>query len=151
MSENRKARTHDECRLLLCAACGFKNTKCVKMTANLEEIIKSNVYPGYNKEDTSFPLGVCPTCRVSLFIAKKKGLTGVSKKIRDTWNLNLDDFRAPSRKTPCVCQICVNVRTSDERFGIKTAKEIPRTESEPQNEIQGEKSDEEGAHPVKQI
>ena len=130
MSALKRSRTHDECRLLICSCCGSKNFKCAKLTDNLEQLVKDEVYKEYSKENTSYPLGLCPSCRTSLYLAKKKGRDAVSAKVRDSWNLNLDEFRAPSRKNPCDCRVCATARVGDKKFGEAVDKELPRKPAE---------------------
>ena len=126
MSSNKQLRTHDQSRLIVCACCGLKNLKCAKINDNLEKIIQDHVYKGYSKENSSFPLGVCPSCRPSLFIAKKQGQEAVSKKVRDTWNLDLEEFRPPSRKSPCNCRVCSKVRIRDVKLDDESTDGLPR-------------------------
>ena len=129
-----KPRTHDECRFLICACCGYKNLKCAKITDHLEQLVRDHVYKEYNTENTSYPLGLCPSCRKSLYIAQKKGRDAVSQKILESWNLNLFEFRAPGRKDPCDCRVCATVRIGDKRFGEAADKELPRKSGDEAND-----------------
>ena len=140
MSARKLSRTHDECRLIVCACCGIKNAKCVKITDGLEQIIKDKVYKEYTKENSSYPLGVCPSCRRCLFIAKNEDLQAVSQNVRDSWNLKLEEFCAPSRHAPCRCRVCKIARNCFEKVDGESANDLPRL-VDAENEVGVEKMD----------
>ena len=50
----------------------------------MEQLVKDEVYKEYTKENTSYPLGLYPSCRSSLYVAKKKGRDAVSTKVLDS-------------------------------------------------------------------
>ena len=77
----------------------------MKVTDHWEGIIKREIFEGYTKEETNYPTGVCPSCRSRLSEAKKKGSKAVGVKTRESWNVDYEQFRAPSGMTPCDCQV----------------------------------------------
>ena len=89
-----KPRCHDENRKLVCAACGIKNLKCFTVTEQIEQTIKE-VYKEYSRDVSSYPVGVCPTCRNHLKVVKKTGLKSVSKERRKIWSIDYSQFQAP--------------------------------------------------------
>ena len=90
----RGIRDHEANRRLICAACGRKNLKCIRVGASLEDAIKQQVHQNYAIAETKFPNGVCPTCKCYLFLAKKKGKS-VIPDVRLLWNVDYDSFCPP--------------------------------------------------------
>ena len=78
-------------------------------------------------------MGVCPTCRKLLFEAKKKGKDAVPTKVKESWNIDYNAFRAPSRKSPCACHLCARVRVADHIFQARSEHDVPRCVSEEEN------------------
>ena len=115
------ARTHDEARAIICCCCGKKNAHCSKENDLLEQVIKEEVFKGYDVKDVYFPSGVCGVCRKNLFLAKKHAV--VPEVVCDRWNsIDYEQFRPPSRKNPCGCQICKIARYKG--LGLE-GKELP--------------------------
>ena len=81
---NKRLRSQDENRLIICATCGKKDTKCSKITPAIEHIIQLEVNKTYSLSDGYFPCGVCGQCRKWLF-ASKKGVI-VPESVRERWN-----------------------------------------------------------------
>ena len=127
MSE-RKKRDHNSCRGIVCLCCGTKNLKCTKVSPTLEEVVKKHVYSIYSSAVPNYPTGVCPSCRTHLFKAKNGGITSVPSKIRDSWNLDLDLFRPPTRRDPCECRVCCIARFKETNLEDGTPADVPRQE-----------------------
>ena len=127
-----KQRSHEASRSLVCACCGKKDHSCFVVTDSLEALIQQEVYKGYQAKDVYFPSGVCGLCRKNLFWAKKGKV--VPEIVRKRWNsLDYDNFKPPSRKSPCSCQICTVVRFTGSHLERKQSPDlarIPEEESE---------------------
>ena len=112
---NKRLRSHNENRLIICATCGKKDTKCSKITPAIEHIIQLEVNKTYSISDDYLPCGVCGQCRKWLF-ASKKGVI-VPESVRERWNsIDFSGFRPPSRSTPCSCLICKRARFTGEKL-----------------------------------
>ena len=130
---SKLARSHDQARSLVCCACGCKDLKSQPITEGLEEIVKTEVFAGYDRQDTYFPSGLCGTCRKNLFKAKRGDV--VPSTVRDRWNsMSYLSFRPPSRSTPCVCTICKMVRHKDEKLDSEPMCDVPRIVEESNDE-----------------
>ena len=138
-----KKRSHDESRSLVCACCGRKNLKCLKISENLESLIQEFIFDRFSVKSTTYPTGVCPSCKVSLFVAKKKGLAAVSKKIRATWNVDFEKFPPPARNGTCSCPNCTIVRASD--VGNGAPSDVPRRK--PDDDEENPEDEEENTEP----
>ena len=99
-----KARTHEECRLVICALCHQKKKGCVGVTEVTEKQIKNHVYPSYDRQVSSFPGGLCSPCSQALRHAKTGHITKQQKQKWD--NLKWQDLATPSRTSPCSCAMC---------------------------------------------
>ena len=66
-----KARSHEESRRLICAACGCKDFRAHPVTEAIQSLIKVEVCSHYDRADENVPSGICSSCRTNLFIAKK--------------------------------------------------------------------------------
>ena len=120
-----KLRSHENSRSIVCSCCGRKDNRCFKVTNSLETIIQQEVFKGYEVKDVYFPSGVCGPCRHNLFLAKKGKV--VSENVRERWNsMDYDKFKAPSRKSPCSCQICTVVRFTGSHLEKKPSPDVPR-------------------------
>ena len=126
---NGKIRSHDECRKILCAACGKKDQACSKVTPTIEEQIQIEVSKVYRENDSYFPCGICSQCRKWLFAAKKGKV--VPESVRERWNsMDFEGFKAPSRSTPCSCNICKRVRYKEANLEMSAQVDLPRKPNE---------------------
>ena len=124
----KKERTHDEARLLICAACGEKDLVARPVTPALEEIIKEEIYIGYNRSDSCYPASVCGTCRKNLFKSKQNEIVPVV--VRDRWtSMDYESYQCPSRSTPCQCRICKKVRYHGKSLDDGDEPDVPRKAS----------------------
>lgn len=132
---NGKAKTHEQNRAVICAACGKKDLKCFKVTATIESLIQAEVFKGYSTADVYFPCGICSNCRSNLFASKKGGI--VPEVLRDKWNsLDYNEFRAPSRSTPCSCAICRRCRYKEANLEKTEQADLPRKPKEEAEEAE---------------
>ena len=123
---DKKRRSHEENRKLVCAACGDKCLKEFGVTETIEECIKEKVYDRYDRNNSTHPNGICGTCRKNLFLGKKKA--PVPARILGLWSsLNYEMFcRPPTHKDPCDCQICQVARFKKADLHLKAAPDLPR-------------------------
>ena len=82
--DRQRQRTHEQSRTLVCAACGQKIKSSAVIKEGLADILREEVFPGYDREDTYFPNGICNTCRANLFKAKRGEEVPVA--VRDRWH-----------------------------------------------------------------
>ena len=122
---NGRERSHEQSRALVCAGCGQKLQKPNTITKGLADVVKEEVFSGYNCEDTYFPNGICGACRNNLFKAKRGDVVPVPT--RERWNsMDYDCYRPPSRKTPCACKICCTVRHTSDKLEQNEKPDVPR-------------------------
>ena len=132
---NKRLRSHDDNRLIVCATCGKKDTKCAKITPAIETIIRSEVNNAYSISDVYFPSGVCGQCRKWLFASKKGAV--VPETVRDRWNsLNFAEFRPPSRSTPCSCLVCKRARFTEGNLETSEQADLPRKQTDEPTEAE---------------
>ena len=130
---SKLARSHDEARRLICCACGCKDLKSRPINDALEAVVKTEVFAGYNRQDTYFPSGICGTCHKNLFKAKRGEV--VPTTVRDRWNsMSYNAFRPPSRATPCICTICKMVRHRQDNLEAEAQCDIPRVAKDTNDE-----------------
>ena len=128
-------RSHDQNRQIVCAACGKKDTKCVKITPAIESIIQTEVSKAYSTVDIYFPNGVCSQCRKWLFASKKGAI--VPETVRERWNsLDFAGFRPPSRSTPCACLICKRARYTGDNLAASEQVDLPRKQTDQPEEAE---------------
>ena len=60
----KRERTHDEARLVVCAACGEKDFLARPVTPALEEIIREEIDRGYNRSDSCPSRSTPCQCRI---------------------------------------------------------------------------------------
>ena len=125
----RQIRGHDENRAIVCAACGKKDYKCSKVTPTIESIIKSEVNKAFSVSDVYFPNGVCSQCRKWLFAAKNDAV--VPEAVCERCNsIDFEEFRPPSRSTPCSCSICKCARFKVTNLEATEHPDLPRKKKE---------------------
>ena len=124
-----KPRNHDQCRSLVCAACGRKDTRCKPVNATIEGQIKAEISTLYNRNDVYFPAGVCNNCRIGLYNAKNGKV--VATEVRDRWNsMDFSAYRPPSRTAPCACTICKLVGFTCPNLEKTEQVDVPRAPKE---------------------
>ena len=101
---------HERYRRLICAIClcqeGRKADRWVRPGSLEEEVIRSNIDPGYSSLDTRSPGGTCLQCRRRLFdVAKGKG-TAQSLRMATDIDLGLSRITSSSAQEPCTCYFC---------------------------------------------
>ena len=124
---SKRERTHEGCRKIHCAACGKKDIKCLPVTSSVEEAIKEEVYKCYNVTDSSYPSGVCGSCRTNLFLARKGKV--VPAVLRDRWNsMDYSKYRPPVRNGTCsaTCPLCKSGRYSAGNVESDDKPDLPR-------------------------
>ena len=127
----KKTKTHEENRAIICAGCGKKDNKCAKVTPNIETLIQDEISTDYISSDYYLPTGICGSCRRHLF-ASKKGKP-IPTIVRDRWKtICYSTFERPSRSTPCLCSICKKSRFTGEKLESKESPDVPRQISEEQ-------------------
>ena len=120
-----KPRTHEQARSIICCCCGIKDFKSKPITANLEQVVRQEVYPSYSRENEYHPNGLCGSCRTNLFTVKKGN--PIPTVVRDKWNsMDYDAYRPPSRSASCSCKICLIVRHTGSNVEINPKPELPR-------------------------
>ena len=135
---NGKVRDHAECRKIICAACGKKDNACFNVTPTIEALIQIEVSKLYRVDDTYFPSGVCSACRKWLFDSKKGKI--VPETARDRWNsIDFNEFKAPSRSSPCSCNICKRVRFTGANLEKSAQVDLPRKPIENSEEAEARK------------
>ena len=77
------ARTHEQCRAIVCCCCG-KKVKVNKKdgTVNIVSekmscLVRKYVYEGYSEHNTAHPTAMCVTCRLALTDLGKVSLIGI--------------------------------------------------------------------------
>ena len=50
-----RSRTHEQCRGLICSACGVKDLKCTLVSDTIQLIIKEEIFKHYDKNDENVP------------------------------------------------------------------------------------------------
>lgn len=114
-----KKNSHEENRLLVCAACGKKIVFGKRRDKNLinqefEQKIIDLINPNYKRSDNRFPLGICFTCRFTLNEHKSKKTARSLPKMPNFLELVLPrTTRANSDNDSsviCNCFICLTAR-----------------------------------------
>ena len=132
---SKHMRSHDDNRVIVCAACGKKDNKCGKITLALEKIIQIEVNKAYSVGDIYFPNGACGQCRKWLFASKKGDI--VPETVRERWNsINFSGFRPPSRSTPCSCLICKRARFTGAKLEASEQADLPRKQTDEPKEAE---------------
>ena len=125
MNFQKKQRSHDENRAVLCCACGKKDQKCSLVTPAVQECVKTEIYQGYTIDDRYYPSGICTACRRYLFIARKGDV--VPEVVRERWNsMDYESFKRPSRSSPCNCKLCDIARYTGTKLEKKARPDVPR-------------------------
>ena len=76
------AFSHEECRGRICCACGIKLSKLSVMSVADETLLKNfGPHPTYDREISSYPVGICPSCKTDLYKVK-------SGKVPKNWSDN---------------------------------------------------------------
>ena len=121
-----RERTHEQARSVICCCCGCKDFRSQPITEGLEQVVRQEIFSGYNRNDEYLPNGLCGSCRTYLF-ASKRG-NPVPTTVRDKWNsMNFEEYRAPSRSTPCSCRICKIVRHKGKRLETTDRLDVPQS------------------------
>ena len=124
-----KLRSHNENRAIICATCGKKDLKCFKVNTLIKSIIQSEIAKSYFVADIYFPSGVCSQCRKWLYASKKGQI--VPETVHDRWNsINFEEFRPPSRSTPCSCIICKRARFVEVKLDKADQADLPRKKND---------------------
>ena len=132
---NKRLRSQDENRLIICATCGIKDTKCSKITPAIEHIIQLEVNKTYSISDNYLPCGVCGQCQKWLFASKKGAM--VPESVRERWNsINFSGFRPPSRSMPCLCLTCKRACFKEENLEISEQVDLPRKQTDEPKEAE---------------
>ena len=132
---SKHMRSHDDNRVIVCAACGKKDNKCGKITPALEKTIQIEVNKAYSVGDIYFPNGVCGQCRKWLFASKKGDI--VPETVRERWNsIDFSGFRPPSRSTPCSCLICKRARFTGAKLEASEQADLPRKQTDEPKEAE---------------
>ena len=132
---SKHMRSHEDNRVIICAACGKKDTKCVKITPAIEKIIQTEVNTAYSVGDFYLPNGVCGQCRKWFFSSKKGAI--VPETVRERWNsIDFFGFRPPSRSTPCSCLICKRARFTGEKLEASEQADLPRKQNDEPKEAE---------------
>ena len=111
--------SHEENRAKICAVCygrsGSKATQ--RVTAILEQGLRSLVFSDYRVSDERFPSGVCTTCRLSLLENMKGSSLGNRDAPRkmllpdpDCYEVKLSKVTRSFSAQECQCMICVLAR-----------------------------------------
>ena len=68
-----KPRDHFSSRKLICVSCGDNNLKCTELVTGNPLLILIQLYANTNYNPTllSNPIGLCPSCKIYLYSAKK--------------------------------------------------------------------------------
>ena len=124
-----KARSHEESRRLICAACGCKDFRAHPVTEAIQSLIKVEVCSHYDRADENVPSGICSSCRTNLFIAKKDN--PIPTTVRARWNsMDYSVFRPPSQSATCQCLMCKVVRYRTPNVEAEAQPDMPRQKTQ---------------------
>ena len=71
------AWTHEQARAIICCVCGRKVKKnktggtVAALSEKLSKLVRKFVFDGYTVHNTSYPTGMCVTCRLALSALEK--------------------------------------------------------------------------------
>ncbi|XP_065679168.1 uncharacterized protein LOC105844563 isoform X1 [Hydra vulgaris] len=119
-----KPRDHFSSRKLICVCCGDKNLKCIELVTGNPLLILIQLYANtnYNMTLYSNPIGLCPTCKIYLYSAKK-GET-LSLVTLERWLLTseriklLPRFKGETVST-CDCLLCIMSRDKSKSINLQ--------------------------------
>ena len=98
-------RTHEECRRLLCAMCSRKNCDRV-VTEKIADLIRKYHEKDYSKDNTLHPIGICSTCRKTMFELEKD--PSASRRFPPLFDYSeIRDVHPHTRSyVDCTCRVC---------------------------------------------
>ena len=105
-----RALTHEQCRRKMCAGCGG-SAGSNRQTPALGDRLRSWAQPPWSPKVTSFPTGVCETCRRQLSFCEKEQSADLANwpGAKQRWlNFKLEEVKVPQGQlaSSCVCPIC---------------------------------------------
>ena len=145
------AFSHEECRGCICCACGINSLKLSVMSVADETLLKNfGLHPTFNREISSYPVGICPSCKTDLY----KGKSGKIPKIwsddkSPRWSKFHNDLIygvrtcgvLDSNDVSRLCDICLHVKsnpigsTLSKKEANKPKILIPRGTEEPKTSL----------------
>nr|XP_047129735.1 uncharacterized protein LOC105843662 isoform X1 [Hydra vulgaris] len=123
-----KPRDHFSSRKLICVCCGDKNLKCIELVTGNPLLILIQLYANtnYNMTLLSNPIGLCPTCKIYLYSAKK-GET-LSLVTLERWLLTSErikllprfkDINIGETVSTCDCLLCIMSRDKSKSINLQ--------------------------------
>ena len=109
-TKNKWARTHEECRSIVCAPCGSKLTANGRvLTSEQSQLIQDKINPDFDIDDPRYPIGVCSGCRLRL--SQIKNGSPVKLPIMPNYEVCLLPKPTRSQLNPqCYCYICLTAK-----------------------------------------